>query len=259
MILLPIETIQMNGEKIQAIDRRVKAIYRLITFSRAHFADDLLNSFIASNNSLAQLLSIKNAQMEAHSDEEAQQYINDLDKAISFVIDEIRSNRNFLETIQLFQLFRLISPEAHARHPNKFRHTLVQIGSTICPEPTQIPSLISELFSAINRISHPVIRAIYFHHELIRIHPFSDGNGRTTRIAKNWMLMYDLYPPIFIKDEIEKQEYISTLSESFGQLAQQPCVWHSATASFFDQELERISKNSELIFQKIKQMGWEDN
>ena len=64
-------------------------------------------------------------------------------------------------------------------------------------------------------IKNPIIRAIYFHHELIRIHPFADGNGRVTRIAKNWMLMYNLYPPIFINDAVEKKEYINTLSNSF--------------------------------------------
>ncbi|WP_415376967.1 hypothetical protein [Patiriisocius sp. Uisw_017] len=32
----------------------------------------------------------------------------------------------------------------------------------------------------------------------MRIHPFADGNGGTTRIAKNSIYMYDLYPPIYI-------------------------------------------------------------
>jgi len=31
-------------------------------------------------------------------------------------------------------------------------------------------------------ISNAIIRGIYYHHELIRIHPFADGNGRTTRV-----------------------------------------------------------------------------
>ncbi|MBK8674476.1 MAG: Fic family protein [Bacteroidetes bacterium] len=62
-------------------------------------------------------------------------------------------------------------------------------------------------------ITNPIIKAIYFHHELIRIHPFADGNGRVTRVAKNWMLMYDLYPPIFVNDAPQKTEYITTLSK----------------------------------------------
>jgi Fic family protein len=43
------------------------------------------------------------------------------------------------------------------------------------------------------------------------IHPFIDENGRVTRIVKNWMLMYDLYPLIFVNDAPQKKEYIATM------------------------------------------------
>ncbi len=255
MQLIPYDLIQMDKEKILAIDEKVKKIYRLITFSRSHKADDLLDKFISCNNNLAQLLSIKNAQMEAQTQEEAKVYLGNLEKAIEFVVNEIKNSINFLHLTQLFKLFRLISPNAHARHPNKFRQTLVQIGSTVCPEPKEVPILMTELFRNVSLIDHPVMKAIYLHHELIRIHPFSDGNGRTTRIAKNWMLMYNLYPPIFIKDDLEKQEYIATLNDSFTVLARGPIKWHQATASFFDQELERILTNTELVLNDIRQLG----
>ena len=113
----------------------------------------------------------------------------------------------------------------------------------------------ADLFRNISDLCHPIVRAIYFHHELIRIHPFSYGNGRTTRVAKNWMLMYDVYPPIFIKDEFEKQEYIRTLNESFKELDQNSHKWNPATADFFDQELERLLNNTELVLNNIKQTG----
>jgi Fic family protein len=104
-------------------------------------------------------------------------------------------------------------------------------------------------------ISNPIIRAIYFHHELIRIHPFADGNGRVTRIAKNWMLMYDLYPPIFINDASQKKEYIATLGNSFRELARHPNVWNNYTAQFFEQELDRLLTNASLLYASINQIG----
>ena len=250
--LLPPELIRVDQDKLALIDDQVKGIYRLVTFSRAHTADDLLDRFISSNNNLTQLLSIKNAQMEAQDENEARVYLKNLDRAIDFVMDEIKAHRNFLDRTQLFQLFRLVSPEAHQKHPNSFRHSLVQIGSTICPAPQEVPFLITELFRLFPGISHPLIRAIYLHHELIRIHPFSDGNGRTTRIAKNWMLMHDLYPPIFIRDEQEKQEYIRTLAESFSALDAEPLKWNPATAHFFDAELERVRVNAEQVYNDIR-------
>jgi Fic family protein len=108
-----------------------------------------------------------------------------------------------------------------------------------------------------NQIENPIIKAIYFHHELIRIHPFIDGNGRTTRIAKNWILMYHLYPPIFIRDEQEKKEYINTLSNSFKSLEANPKRWNDSLNTFFNQELKRIDDNAILIHNSVSAIGKE--
>jgi Fic family protein len=118
-----------------------------------------------------------------------------------------------------------------------------------------VPQLVSALFYQFQSIPNPIIRAIYFHHELIRIHPFADGNGRVTRIAKNWMLMYDLYPPIFINDATQKKEYISTLGNSFKQLLKQPQQWNEYTEKFFDQELDRLLINAQYLYDSINLIG----
>jgi Fic family protein len=251
MILLPLNLLVENTEKIMRIDAGVKALYRLITFSRDHLADNLLDSFLNSVNNLQSLLSIKNAQMEAQNEEEAIEYLHHLKIALEYVVDEIKEHHDFENELQLFRLFRLISPETHAIHPNRYRHSLVQIGAYVCPEPHEVAGLVSQLFSQIQFIANPIMRAIYFHHELIRIHPFADGNGRVTRIAKNWMLMYQLYPPIFIKDEVEKKEYIDTLGQSFRELNKNPDRWNEHTAHFFEQELNRLEKNVEIMYQAI--------
>jgi Fic family protein len=93
------------------------------------------------------------------------------------------------------------------------------------------------------------------HHELIRIHPFVDGNGRVTRIAKNWILMYNMYPPIFINDAVEKKEYIDTLSKSFSELNKNCTVWNEFTYLFFEQELDRLIKNLILLYDSINAIG----
>ena len=107
----------------------------------------------------------------------------------------------------------------------------------------------------IQLIKTPIIKAIYFHHELIRIHPFVDGNGRITRIAKNWILMYDLYPPIFINDADQKKEYITTLGNSFRELSLHQNHWNKFTAEFFDQELDRLLVNAKLLYESVNQIG----
>lgn len=255
MELLPVDLIQINNSKISEIDNVIKAIYRLIIYSRYHLDDDLLDIYLEGVNNLKEQLSIKNAQMEAQNEEEAKVYLKNLRTTLDFVIGEITNHNNFEKEIQLFQLLRLASPETHAIHPNRYRRTLVQIGSYICPEPAKVPQLVSELFHRTKSITNPLIRAIYFHHELIRIHPFVDGNGRVTRIAKNWMLMYDMYPPIFINDAPQKIEYITTLGHSFRELEKQPNKWNNYTDAFFEQELDRLLLNSTFLYESINIIG----
>ena len=255
MFLLPIEIIKVNQNKIDEINSKIKAIYRLILFSRYHLDDDLLDTYLEGIHNLKELLSIKNAQMEAQNEEEAIEYLENLKLTLDFVIEEIVAGNNFDKEIQLFQLIRLISPETNKLHTNSYRKTIVQIGHHICPKPNLLPNLVSEMFFRIETIKSPIIKAIYLHHELIRIHPFLDGNGRVTRIAKNWLLMYNLYPPIFINDAIEKKLYITTLSNSFKELEKNPFDWNEYTEEFFDQELDRLLINSNLLLEKIDEIG----
>lgn len=257
MELLPFNEIKINQAKIDKIDHLVKSIYRLIIYSRHHLDDDLLDAYFASVQELQELLSLKNAQMEAQNEEEAEEYLKNLKISLEFVIEEIITNNNFDKELQLFQLLRLVSPETNAIHPNRYRQTLVQVGAHICPDKDYVPMLVSELFYQMQNIANPIIRAIYFHHELIRIHPFADGNGRVTRIAKNWMLMYELYPPIFINDAPQKKEYIATLSKSFRELNNSPKKWNEHTENFFEQELDRLLANSTLLYETVNKIGSE--
>lgn len=255
MILLPTEHIQYNRQLVAEINNTVAATYRLITYCRKHLADDLLNAFLSSTTNLQQLLSIKNAQMEAQNEKEAAYYTKNLNITLDFIIAELKSHVNFENEVQLFQLFRLISPETHQQHPNRYRNNHVQIGRYFCPPPNQVQSLVQQLFVNLKQINNPIIKCIYFHHELIRIHPFSDGNGRTTRIAKNWMLMYELYPPIFIKNEEDKKAYLSVLGRSFATLNRQPNLWNEHVESFFNQELNRLKENVLFIHKSINEIG----
>ncbi|MEQ8325306.1 MAG: Fic family protein [Vicingaceae bacterium] len=255
MKLLPKNEIDIDPSKVNEVEQIMKSTFRLITFSRKHLADDLLNTYLSSTTNLQELLSIKNAQMEAQNEKEAEEYLVSLNQTFLFVANEIKHQVEFNKEVQLFQLFRTLSPDSYASHPNRYRDSLVQIGSYLCPEPKEIPSLVSELFYIMNSIKNPIIRAIYFHHEMIRIHPFIDGNGRTTRIAKNWILMYNLYPPIFIRNDREKSSYISTLSNSFALLEKKPTKWNDQLSLFFNQEIDRLRYNSLLVYDSVKNMG----
>lgn len=52
--------------------------------------------------------------------------------------------------------------------------------------------------------------AAWTHAEFVRIHPFPDGNGRTSRLIMNYQLMSQGYPAISIKKE-DRLDYFNAL------------------------------------------------
>lgn len=59
---------------------------------------------------------------------------------------------------------------------------------------------------------HPIIRASRVHIDVVGIHPFIDGNGRTSRLLMNLELMKSKFPAINIKsDYVNKTEYYEAL------------------------------------------------
>ncbi len=66
-----------------------------------------------------------------------------------------------------------------------------QTGSPdyIPPEYTDIPKLLDELVEYVNTTDdHPLIIAAVVHYQLVTIHPFEDGNGRTARLLSGYIL-----------------------------------------------------------------------
>lgn len=135
MQIIDPDIIQIETELLNEIDDKAKSIFRAITFCKKTSSKALLDEFVNTTNSLTEILSIKNAQMEASSEEEITLYHKNLKKVILFVVNEIKNQIQFENQIQLFQIFRLVSPESHREHPNRYRNKLVQIGGFICPEP----------------------------------------------------------------------------------------------------------------------------
>ena len=59
----------------------------------------------------------------------------------------------------------------------------------IPPEYIDIPKLLAELVEYVNTTDdHPLIVAAVVHYQLVTIHPFEDGNGRTARLLSGYIL-----------------------------------------------------------------------
>ena len=59
----------------------------------------------------------------------------------------------------------------------------------IPPEYSDIPALLDELIEYVNTTDdHPLIVAAVVHYQLVTIHPFEDGNGRTARLLSGYIM-----------------------------------------------------------------------
>ncbi len=60
---------------------------------------------------------------------------------------------------------------------------------------------------------HPFVLASIFHNQFVYIHPFSDGNGRVSRLLLNFILIKHAFFPVIIYND-EKHKYYNTLRHS---------------------------------------------
>ncbi len=66
------------------------------------------------------------------------------------------------------------------------------------PATRKVAALVQELMAWIKTVEeHPIIRSAIFHHQIVAIHPFVDGNGRVTRAASQWLLWEKGLDPIY--------------------------------------------------------------
>lgn len=99
----------------------------------------------------------------------------------------------------------------------RFRNNnvLIKGAKHIPPDYLKVPELMEKLIINYNNWNkyHPIIRATLLHGELVKIHPFIDGNGRTSRLMMNMDLMKNGYLPVIIKKE-NRLEYYEALDKA---------------------------------------------
>ena len=98
-----------------------------------------------------------------------------------------------------------------------YRSVPVRISGAevILPNPAKVPSLMEDFISWVvsQNDLHPVELAAEAHYQLVTIHPFVDGNGRTARLLMNLILLQKGYPPALIRKR-DRLKYISSLEKA---------------------------------------------
>src|SRR5690554_2271720 len=83
----------------------------------------------------------------------------------------------------------------------------------------EVENEIENMFKWVNRNSHkynPINLCAIIHHWLVWIHPFTDGNGRVTRLFTNFFLLQKGYPEIGIRIGDRDKYYDSLIQADNG-------------------------------------------
>ena len=132
------------------------------------------------------------------------------EKAILFLDDLVKDNEPISEW-NIKNIHQLILKDRDNENAGRYRKQNVTIkGAThIPPDYLKVPELMEKLILTYNTWSeyHPIIQAALLHGELVKIHPFVDGNGRTSRLLMNLVLMNNGYNPVIIKKESRLKYY----------------------------------------------------
>jgi Fic family protein len=136
----------------------------------------------------------------------------------------------------LLDLHQIVLTRVEDSHAGSYRAGAVRISGSnhIPPNPIKVPDLMTELFTSLSAIADPVERAARLHHGIASIHPFTDGNGRTARLAMNFILLAAGYPPISIPTELRQNYYNTLEAADSGDFP----TWQNFLSTQLDQELD---------------------
>jgi Fic family protein len=133
------------------------------------------------------------------------------DKAIDYLFSIINDDY-VLRSIDILSLHALVLRSIEEDFAGRIRNGGVRISGAnfVPPNANKVSDLLDELIDFINTNPlelNDIELAAIFHHKLVWIHPFFDGNGRTVRLSMNLLLMRCGFPPAIILKNDRKKYY----------------------------------------------------
>lgn len=133
------------------------------------------------------------------------------------LIYDLAKKKSILEK-DILKIHRLFYYRIDKKNAGFYRKVPVVITGTdyIPPPPSKVPELMKKMTQKIPKIRktmHPVEFAATLHSELVNIHPFVDGNGRTARLIMN-LALFQSGHVITIIPPVLRNDYISLVKKS---------------------------------------------
>ncbi|XP_012527174.1 protein adenylyltransferase Fic [Monomorium pharaonis] len=134
-----------------------------------------------------------------------------LDAAMKYINATLVNRVGSISIKDILEIHRRVLGHVDPIEGGQFRRTQVYVGGHIPPGPSDIHYLMEEFVLWLNSEQairmHPVRYAALTHYKLVHIHPFTDGNGRTSRLLMNMILMQAGYPPVIIHKQHRHKYY----------------------------------------------------
>ncbi|MBQ9076579.1 MAG: Fic family protein [Muribaculaceae bacterium] len=164
-------------------------------------------------------------------------------EAIGFIKDFAKSSEEINErTIK--EIHAIILHGIDRKNAGSYRTVPVMISGSrhLPPQPYLLVKQMEDYISCFQKMqsenTHPVLVAAYLHDELVRIHPFIDGNGRTSRLLMNLYLLRNGFTLVNLKgSDNAKIAYYNALEAS--HVYDHPDVFQKYVAEAEIQSLKR--------------------
>ena len=137
-------------------------------------------------------------------------------EAIAY-IKQLMAKNSLINERELLSIHNLILRGIHPEDAGRYRKVQVMIkgSSHMPPQPYLIGKEMEDFFIwyDLNKNQlHPIVLAAELHERLVTIHPFIDGNGRTSRLLMNLVLLQHGYIIANIKGDYDnRMAYYSAL------------------------------------------------
>lgn len=132
-------------------------------------------------------------------------------KAIDYLYTLVDENYT-LRGIDILNLHGLVLRSIEDEFAGRLRNGGVRIvGANFTPpNANKVSQYFDELVNFVNNNPlnlNDLVLSTIFHHKMVWVHPFFDGNGRTVRLAMNLLLMRKGFPPAIILKNDRKKYY----------------------------------------------------
>lgn len=146
--------------------------------------------------------------------------VDNHEQAFEYMVHSIRNQKELSVSI-VKDIHELLTDRLqHDKGQFKTEENYIKGAEFSTASPEEVPQLMEQLIGNLNyrleiaTTEEEVLEAILETHiQFEKIHPFSDGNGRTGRMVLNYSLLANDLPPFIIK-KTEKNEYMQILGEA---------------------------------------------